>query len=547
MAGGRETHVFHMHAHQWLADDQDTGTAGPPPRSRPTTAKPESQTIDSQTFGPDEMFTADLLFGAGSKPGTVGDSIFHCHLYPHFAAGFWALLRVHDVVEDGTGSTPDGIRVPALLPLADATEAPAAATADNPGFPRFIPGRAGWRAPQPPLGVLDAGVPARRYVAGSVLDERSPAVALETAVRNRLSGGASKPGAPFSDPCPTGSREVTYKVSAIQTDIVYNERGDHDTQGRILVLDSDVAAVLAGTKAPEPLFARVNAGDCVTWHLTNRLPNWFGADAFQQLTQTNMFGQHIHLVKFDVLASDGSSNGWNYQQAAFSREQADFNAATAAGTQGCTAADCRLELPAAVQPDDHLEGPGPGSDHRGAVVRRLRAAHRVHPRPPLRGRRPEPRACTARSSSSPKGMDFRNPRTGEYLQPASSAGRGIPQCTTACEGKAVGAVLDVIGPGADDDFRDFGLAIADFVSLTRKGGDPRTRAGTINPPLAPEVFPDEDPGVMGDQLPQRPAGPAPHQERLRGRPRVQLLAPRCSATRRRPSCRPTPATTSGSG
>ena len=93
-------------------------------------------------------------------------------------------------------------------------------------------------------------------------------------------------------------------------------------------------------------------------------------------------------------------------------------------------------------------------------------------------------------------MDFRDPRTGTFLQPASSAGRGIPQCTTACKGNAVGSVLDVIGPGADDDFRDFGLAIADFVSLTRKGGDPRTRGGTINPPEAPEAFPDEDPGVM---------------------------------------------------
>ena len=149
MAGGRETHVFHMHAHQWLADDEDTGAAGATPSQPSTTAKPESQTIDSQTFGPDEMFTADLLFGAGSKPGTVGDSIFHCHLYPHFAAGFWALLRVHDVVEDGTGSTPDGIRVPALLPLAD-TEAPRRRDRRQPGLPAVHPRRARLARPAAP-------------------------------------------------------------------------------------------------------------------------------------------------------------------------------------------------------------------------------------------------------------------------------------------------------------------------------------------------------------------------------------------------------------
>ncbi len=501
MAGGRETHVFHMHAHTWLADDKDTGAAGPTPSTPSATAQAESQTIDSQTFGPNEMFTADLLFGAGSRPGTIGDSIFHCHLYPHFADGFWAMFRVHDVLEDGTGTTPDGIRVPTLLALAAVTgqagepAAPPAPTADNPGYPRFIPGEVGWRAPQPPLGVKDAGALAPRFVAGARLDEQSAAVAVETAVRNRLSGGASKPGAPFRDPCPTGSREVTYKVSAIQTDIVYNERGDHDTQGRILVLDSDVDAVLAGTKAPEPLFARVNAGDCVTWELTNRLPNWFGADAFQQLTQTNMFGQHIHLVKFDVLASDGASNGWNYQQAAFSRVQADFNAATAAGAEGCTVADCRLELPTSYSPTTTSKGLAPGQ----TIVERWYADYElrtVFTHDHHFAAVDQNRGLYGAVVVEPAGTDFRDPRTGAFLSPATAAGRGIPRCGTACEGKAVGAVLDVIGPGADDDFRDFGLAIADFVSLTRKGGDPRTRAGTINPPAAPEELPSEDPGVM---------------------------------------------------
>lgn len=150
-AGPKETHVFHMHAHQWLSDPQDVGdsgyTPGQPGLGGVNANKPQATTIDSQTYGPGEAFTNDVLFGAGSKPGTVGDTIFHCHLYPHFAEGFWALWRVHDALEDGTARTPDGILVHALLPLPDRSDAPAQATAASPGFPRFIPGEVGWRAP----------------------------------------------------------------------------------------------------------------------------------------------------------------------------------------------------------------------------------------------------------------------------------------------------------------------------------------------------------------------------------------------------------------
>ena len=340
-------------------------------------------------------------------------------------------------------------------------------------------------------------MPAKRYVAGKVLDEASPAVQVETKVRQLLSGGRSKPGAPFTDPCPTGAREVTYKVSAIQTDVVYNERGDHDTQARMLVLDSDVAAVLAGTKKPEPLFARVNAGDCVTWELTNRLPNWFGGDAFQQLTQTNMFGQHIHLVKFDVLASDGSSNGWNYQQAAFSRragrlQRRDRRRDQALHRAGLPARRCRRRT--ARRRPRRGSPPARPSSSAGTPTTSCGPCSRTTT---TSRRSTRTAASSAPSSSSPRAWTSATRGPGAFKQPVDQLpARGIPQCVTACQGNAVGTMMDVIGPGADDDFRDFGLAIADFVSLTKKGGDPRTAAGTINPPAAPEEFPDEDPGVM---------------------------------------------------
>ncbi len=515
MAGVAETHVFHLHAHQWLANPKDKATFNP--------RNPNSSTLDSQTFGPGETFTADLLYGAGSQPGTFGDSIFHCHLYPHFAEGFWSLLRVHDVYENGTGKTPDGTKVRQLVKLPDRT-APPRPTVDNPGFPRFIPGEYGWRAPQPPGSVQepdpnnpDQKVAATRVVAGKALDpaqldltdplEKRLAEKLEVEeqVRRRSNGGSlGEPGAPFADPCPPGAREVTYNVSVMQRDIVYNEAGWHDTQGRFLVLDKDVPRMLARNpngsyrNQPEPLFVRVNAGDCVNFNLTNLLPNWFGGDAFVRLTQTNMMGQHIHLVKFDVLASDGASNGWNYQQAAFTEEQMNFNRQVASGQRSCDEANgCTLPNPATWNPSwSGGVQPGQTIRERWYADYELRTAFsHDHHFPAI----DQNRGQFAGLLVEPAGMNFRNPRTGEFYQPGNGNVPGAPNCPAAqgCEGDAAGAAMDVIGPGARDDFREYGLAYQDFVSLTRAGGNPANRNDVFVGPNAPESYPDEDPGIVG--------------------------------------------------
>lgn len=117
-AGPKETHVFHLHAHQWFAgNDQGRGAF-----------------LDSQTVGPQQAFTYAIdggrmevyhpasadrpgwleTLGSGNRNRTVGDSIFHCHLYPHFAQGMWELWRVHDVLEDGSRKLPDGQEEPGL-------------------------------------------------------------------------------------------------------------------------------------------------------------------------------------------------------------------------------------------------------------------------------------------------------------------------------------------------------------------------------------------------------------------------------------------------
>jgi hypothetical protein len=73
-AGPKETHVFHMHAHQWVQSP----------------ASDDAMYRDSQTIGPGASFTYNLAFGgSGNRVLTPGDAIFHCHLYPHFAQGMW--------------------------------------------------------------------------------------------------------------------------------------------------------------------------------------------------------------------------------------------------------------------------------------------------------------------------------------------------------------------------------------------------------------------------------------------------------------------------
>src|SRR5262249_10831228 len=86
-AGTGITHVHHQHAHQWLQSPNSD----------------EGSYLDSQMLSPGASYTLEMVYnGSGNRNKTVGDSIFHCHFYPHFAAGMWAMWRVHDVFEAGT-------------------------------------------------------------------------------------------------------------------------------------------------------------------------------------------------------------------------------------------------------------------------------------------------------------------------------------------------------------------------------------------------------------------------------------------------------------
>ena len=136
--GVKETHVFHLHNHQWRLEPDD----------------PKSAIIDSISISPQECYTLDILYGAGSFNGMIGDAIFHCHLYPHFHEGMWTLWRVFDRLQDGSGVYPDGTPIEALMPLKD-RPAPPPKDELHPGYPNFIRGRVKEPPLQPPCGVLD--------------------------------------------------------------------------------------------------------------------------------------------------------------------------------------------------------------------------------------------------------------------------------------------------------------------------------------------------------------------------------------------------------
>lgn len=169
-----------------------------------------------------------------------------------------------------------------------------------------------------------------------------------------VNGAAPRPGAPFADPCAVaiGTKQVDpftqswlgdyqivpdpwlkgfrrYEASAVQLDMIVNRAGWHDPQARINVLTSESDRFKSGpglispliSDTEEPFFFRALSGECIEFRHTNELPKELELDDFQVKTPTDTIGQHIHLVKFDVTASDGSGNGWNYEDGTFAPDE----------------------------------------------------------------------------------------------------------------------------------------------------------------------------------------------------------------------------------
>jgi len=151
-AGTGVSHVHHLHAHQWFHSPNSDGSAY----------------LDSQLINPGSAYTMEIAHeGSGNLNKVVGDSIFHCHFYPHFAAGMWAHWRSHDVFEIGTvldkygkptgewnraqpdGEIAAGTPIPSLIPMPRKAMAPMPArvrivAVKDPNNPSGPP--VGWRS-----------------------------------------------------------------------------------------------------------------------------------------------------------------------------------------------------------------------------------------------------------------------------------------------------------------------------------------------------------------------------------------------------------------
>jgi hypothetical protein len=249
----------------------------------------------------------------------------------------------------------------------------------NPGYPFFVPGIMGRRPPHPPLDTeFDAGLPRHVIVEADVEFHEETRLSFDKGINNvkaqelpedgtfyekramdyhalpyhpsyrtedrsagpfLTNGLPPQPGAPYADPCvsdrfdangneilevhPFFNRHLDYKAVMFQFDMKINKAGWHFPQSRVESLWQDYTPTVRGTKPPEPMFIRANTQDCITFHHANLIPNVYQVDDFQVKTPTDIVGQHIHLVKFDVTSSDGAGNGWNYEDGTFGDQEVE--------------------------------------------------------------------------------------------------------------------------------------------------------------------------------------------------------------------------------
>ncbi|HET9555392.1 MAG TPA: hypothetical protein VFP50_20675, partial [Anaeromyxobacteraceae bacterium] len=208
--------------------------------------------------------------------------------------------------------------------------------------------------------------------------------------------GRPVPGAPFHDPCiddqgqllkagvtghffdGSGGTSIAgssafnadaprvYKAAVIQFDAVLNKAGYHYPQERILTLWEDAVPTIAKQRPPEPLVLRNDTFDCTEFLHTNLVPRSFELDDFQVRTPTDVIGQHIHLPKWDLTTTDGSGNGWNYEDGTLApdavRERIDaLNALNPTGAGNPPDSAGRpANTPLVARPHPYFGASGPG-------------------------------------------------------------------------------------------------------------------------------------------------------------------------------------------
>jgi hypothetical protein len=531
-AGVMETHPFHQHTNRWRQEPKDQ----------------LSTRLDVQSIGPGQTFELVYEGGAGeaitedpATPGSApremaawvaaaneagitaaerdrrlnvaalaiskasnGDQIFHCHLYPHFAQGFWGALRVYDRQrpldaslwpENMPRTYADATPIEPLPPLPDfdltavdsSTGAQVGLTpmpdAAHPGYPLFVKGeylQRAYRAPGAVVADRFGDRPGRllnfRRPGDTVRDVDSPATTdLERAnmiTRTNPETGKREavPGSFFLDPCPTGVPVREYHPTAIDAKIVYNKAGWHDPDGKMYVeappsdpadpsSSIEVASrirdqIQNGSVQPEPYNLRARLGECVNMRTTNatHLDNNPAVpidvhdpdgNPFHHRTLMAELSTHVHLVRFDELATDGTSVGWNYVQAPLVGQTYNYR----------WFVDVPLRT---VYFHDH-QNPNTHQQHG------LWAAMNVEP-------------VSSRWTDQQDGNKLVPPYCKSLgLPDASQAGAPEPPCY------GVGSVADVSVPGGPS-FREFTVNYSDFVPMYDAAGT------AINPPKHPDLY-----------------------------------------------------------
>jgi len=309
-----ENHIHHVHNSRW--------------KTVPT--RTDSDTIDAQTIGLGAAYPQYLIAahgrsqgtsvhdyektvrpnmdfreafergGAGYAHGTAGDILFHCHLFPHYAEGMWAFMRVHDKERPDLTPLPETRivtnPVQSELPLQDGI---LGAGTDIPALYDALPVETGEFPPKP---------------VSSSAGTTNPR--LPTPAEKNAGLSTDVPGAPYNDPVMDDDAPVrNHTIHVLQGkqigDVVYNDKGDYDPEGLVYVHEDDVEAAKNGELNPEPLFIRANVGEAVNMTVVN--------ETEYPITI------HPHFVGFDAVGSDSTpSVGTNSEQSVEAGEERTY-------------------------------------------------------------------------------------------------------------------------------------------------------------------------------------------------------------------------------
>jgi len=124
-------------------------------------------------------------------------------------------------------------------------------------------------------------------------------------------------------PCPKDADRLQFNVTAFDTEIEYNEYGDVDPYGIAYAMDEDVEAICDGDAPLEPLLLRATQNDCIDLTLTNHIdfddldndhphPEMQGPD--EDWDRSKRISLHPKQVRYNVLGSDGTTVGFNWDQ-----------------------------------------------------------------------------------------------------------------------------------------------------------------------------------------------------------------------------------------